>query len=165
MCVCVHERYIRGLSRHVIWKRDIDWRRYKIQETLYIGQCRLSPLQSRHLGTSQFSQLPSAALSYFPESHWQSEISSLSKVILAWGKARSHRVPNMGCKGSESPGWFNVLPKNSAWDMVHWVGVLSWWSCQSQLPIGVVFWIIRIASTEECSSLTQNLIQSCCSTR
>ena len=34
----------------------------------------------------QFSQSPSAALSYFPESHCQSEISSLSKVILVLEK-------------------------------------------------------------------------------
>ena len=42
--------------------RDIYWRRYKIQETLYIGLWHLSPLQSRHLGTSYSSanrhQLP-----------------------------------------------------------------------------------------------------------
>ena len=66
---------------------------------------------------TQFSQLPSAALLYFPESHQQSEISSLSKVILVPGKARSHRVPNLGCRGVESPGWFDVLPKNSARDV------------------------------------------------
>ena len=35
--------------------RDIYWRRYKIQETLYIGQWGLSPLQSRHIGTSHSS--------------------------------------------------------------------------------------------------------------
>ena len=34
---------------------DIYWRRYKIQETLYIGQWCLSLLQSRHLGTSHSS--------------------------------------------------------------------------------------------------------------
>ena len=91
--------------------RDIYWRRYKMQETLYTGQWHLSPLQSRHLGTSQvlpaslslFKTLqnpllesPSAAPSYVPETHWQSEISSLSKVILVLGKARSHRVWNLG---------------------------------------------------------------------
>ena len=101
--------------------RDLYWRRYKIQDTVYIGQWCLSPLQSRNLGTSHSSpsisstvqntlqnpllESPSAALSYFPESHQQSEISSLSKVILVLGKARSHRVPNLGCKGAE----FNVL--------------------------------------------------------
>ena len=40
------------------WKMkntDIYWRRYKIQETLYVGQWRFNPLQSRHLGTSHSS--------------------------------------------------------------------------------------------------------------
>ena len=96
-------------------KRDIYWRRYKIRETLCIGQWPPSPLQSRHVGTSHSSpsvsstlqntlknpllESPSAAPSYFPEPHWQSEISSLSKVILVLGKARSRRMPNLGCRG------------------------------------------------------------------
>ena len=92
----------------------------KIQETLYIGQWCLSPLQrTSHPGTSQFSQSRSAAPPYFPESHWRSEISSLSKVILILGKSRSCRVPNLGCSGTESLGWFDVLPKISSWDMLH----------------------------------------------
>ena len=115
--------------------RDIYWRRYKIQETLYRGQWRLGLLQSRHLGITHSSpiisfsvqntlqnpllELPSAAPLYFLESHWWSEISSLSKVILVLGKVRSHRAPNMGCTGSESPWWFDVSPKNSSWDMMH----------------------------------------------
>ena len=41
---------------------------------------------------TQVSQSPSAAPSHFPESYQQSEISSLSKVILVPGKARSHRA-------------------------------------------------------------------------
>ena len=112
-------RSVQKASNHVMKNRDIYWRRYKIQETLYIRQWCLSPLQSRHLGTSHSSQLPSAAPLYFPESHWWSEISSLSKVILVLGKARSCRAPNLGCRGAESPGWFDVLPKNSAQDMMH----------------------------------------------
>ena len=48
----------------------------------------------------------------------KSEISSFSKVILVLGKAKSFRVPNQGCRGAESPGWFYVLPNNSAWDMM-----------------------------------------------
>ena len=39
---------------------------------------------------------------YFPESHQGSEISSLSKVTLILGKSRSHRTPNLGCRGAES---------------------------------------------------------------
>ena len=47
---------------------------------------------------------PLVAWPYFPESHQQSEISPLSKVILILGKTKSHRVPNLGCRGPESPG-------------------------------------------------------------
>ena len=42
------------------------------------------------------------------------EISSLSKVILVLGKARSHRAPNLDYSEAESPGWLDVSPKNSA---------------------------------------------------
>ena len=110
---------------------DIYWRRYKIQEALHLGQY-LSPLQSRHLETTHSSpnrhQLPrciflilSHGMKSLPFQRW-----------LVWGKARSHRAPNLGCRRAESPGWFDVSPKNSAWDMMHeWAGALSWWSCQS----------------------------------
>ena len=43
-----------------------------------------------------------------------------------------------------------------------WAGTLSWWSCQ--LPVAHSNWVIRIVSTEECSSLMQNLMQICYST-
>ena len=29
--------------------------------------------------------------------------------MFSW--TRSHRVPNLGCRGAESPGWFDVFPK------------------------------------------------------
>ena len=126
--------------------RDIYWRRYKIEETLCIGKWCLSPLQSRHLGTSYSSlsisstventlqtpllELPSATLSCFPQSHQQFEISSLSKVILVLGKARSLRAPNLGCRGLSHLGDFmfhqKLCPRRDAW-----VSMLSWWSCQS----------------------------------
>ena len=91
-------------------------------------------------------------------SSW-SEISSLSKVILVVGKARNHRMSNLGYREAESPEWFDVSPKNSAGDKMH-----KWAHCHDeaanqQLPIGVAFWIIQIAFVEECSSLTQNLMQ------
>ena len=49
----------------------------------------------------------------FLESHPWSEISSFSKLILVLGKAKSHRVPNLGYRGAESPGSFDFSPKNS----------------------------------------------------
>ena len=62
------------------------------------------PSKSAPWDLTQFSQSPSAALSYFPESHLWSEISSLSKVTLALGKARCLNAPNLGYGGAESLG-------------------------------------------------------------
>ena len=102
--------------------RDIYWRRYKIQETLFINQWCLSPMHSRHLGTSH--SFPNCHqlfchiflnLIYGPKSL---PLKSLS-VILVWGEVRIRRLPNLGCRGAESPGWFDVSPKNSAWKVMH----------------------------------------------
>ena len=92
-----------------------------------------SPSKQAPWDLTQFSQSPSAALSCFPESHWWSEMSSLSKVILVLEKARSHRVPNLGCRRAESPGWFDVSPENSVWGVMHEWAMLLWWSFQ--LPV------------------------------
>ena len=112
-----------------------------------------SPAKKALWDLPQFSQSPSAALSYFPESHGWSEISSLSILVL--GKARSHRVPNLGCSGADSPGWFDVLPKNSAGDLMHEQLRYHDEAANHQSAITVAFWIIWIVSMEECSSLTQ----------
>ena len=61
-------------------------------------------------------------------------------VILVLGKARSHRAPNLGYRGAESPGWFDVSLKNSARDIMH-----EWVHCHDeaanhQLPITTAFW-------------------------
>ena len=104
-------------------------------------------------------QSPSAASSYFPESHWQSEISSLSKVILVLGKARSHRATNLGCMGAESPGWFDVLPKNSARDVMHEQACCRDEAVSHQVPRAVAFGIIQIVSSEQFLSFMQNLTE------
>ena len=85
-------------------------------------------------------------------------------MILILGKARSHRTPSVGCMGSESPGWLDILPKNSSEDMMH-----VWVHCHDeavshQLPVAVAFWIIWIVSMEECSTLIPSLMQIRCST-
>ena len=126
---------------------------------MYIGQWRLSPLQSRLLRTSEFSQSPSAAPLYFPESHHRSE-TSLSKVILVLGKARNLGAPNLCCRRAESTEWFDVLPKNSAWDVMHEQAHCHDEAANHQLPIAMAFWIIQIISTDECSSLMHNFIES-----
>ena len=103
---------------------------------------------------------PSAAPLYFFESHWGSEISSLSKVIVVLGKARSHRVLNLGCSGADSPGWFDVSPKISAGDtmQVHCRDEAA----DPQLPAAVAFWSTPVVSVEECAS--KKLMQIHCST-
>lgn len=45
------------------------------------------------------------------------QISSLSTAILALGKARSCREPNLGCRGAGRPGWWDALPKKPAWEL------------------------------------------------
>ena len=87
-----------GIQTCVTKNRDIYWR-YMMQETLCTGQCHLSPLHSWHLGTSHSSPNHHPLPCPIPESHLWSEISSLSKVILVLGKARSHRVSNLCCRG------------------------------------------------------------------
>ena len=86
-------------------------------------------------------------------------------MILVLGKARSHRVSNLGCKGTESPGRFDVSPKNSAGDMMHELVHCHDGAANHQLPIAAAFWIIQIVFVEECSRLTQNLMQNRCCTR
>ena len=135
------------------------------RNTVHRTMIPLSPSKRAPWDLTQFSQLLSAVPSYFPESHWQSEICSLSKVILVLGKDRSHRVPNLGCSAAESSEWFDVSPNYSAWDMMH-----KWAHCYDeaanhQLPIAAAFWIIQIVSAEECWSLTQNRTQIRCTTR
>ena len=75
------------------------WRQLlkRIQDTRNIVQRTMtpqSPSKQAPWGLTQFSQSPS----YFPEFQ-QSEISSLLKVILVLGKARSFRAPNLGYRG------------------------------------------------------------------
>ena len=85
-------------------------------------------------------------------------------MILVLRKPGSHRAPYLSCRGAESPGWFDVLPKNSARDVMHERVHCHDEAANHQLPIAVAFWIIWTVSVEECSSLTQNLMQIRCST-
>ena len=134
----------------------------KIQGTRNIVHRTVTPQSPKSRRLTQFSQSPSAAPSYFPEFHWWSEISFFSKVILVLKKARSRRVPNLGCDGAESPGWFEFLPKNSA-DVMNERACCYDEAANHQLPIAAAFWIIQIVSAEECSNLMQNSMQIHCS--
>ena len=113
---------------------------------------------------TQFSQSPSADPSYFPKSHWWAEISSLLKVTLVLGKARSHRAPNLGCRELSYLGDLIFSPKKSAQDMMHEQAHCRDEAAHRQSPIAAAFWISWIVFMEECSSLMQNLMQIRCST-
>ena len=84
-------------------------------------------------------------------------------VIVVLGKATSHRVPKLDSNGAKSPGWFDVLPRISARDVRHDQMHSHSEAANHQLPRAADFQIIRILSTEECSSFTQNLMQIRCS--
>ena len=129
-----------GIQPRNTKNRDIYWRTYNIQETLYTGYLRLSPLQRRDL--TQFSQSPSAAPSYFPESHWRSEISPLSKVILVLGKSRSCRAPNLGCRWDWVTWAIWCFAKKLCKDVMH-----QWARCADecahrQLPIAAAVFLV-----------------------
>ena len=53
-------------------------------------------------------------------------------MILVLRKPGSHRAPYLSCRGGESPGWFDVLPK-SCMRCEAWLDTLLWWSCQSSV--------------------------------
>ena len=101
-----------GIQPCNVKNTDIYWRRCKIEKTLYIGKWCLSPLQSRHLGTWHSSlschQLPHCNFLNLIDS--QKSLPFKGDFCLG-GKVRSFRLPNLGCRGAESLGWFDVSPK------------------------------------------------------
>ena len=94
-----------------------------------LGPHTVLPISSTVQNTLQnpFLELPSPTSRCFPESHRWPEISFLSKVTLVVEKARSHRAPNLGCRGDESLRWFNLFPKNAVRDMMH-----EWARCRDE---------------------------------
>ena len=59
-------------------------------------------------------------------------------MILVLGKVRSHREPNLGCRGVKSPGLFDVLTKNSAQDVMPERACCGE-AANCQLPIAAAF--------------------------
>ena len=164
-CPMSHMGSVQKVSSHVIWKMETfieEDTRYKKHCTQDNDDSDLFKIST--LGPYKILPIAINCPIYFPKSHRQYEISSLSKVILLLGKARSHRVTNLGCRGSESPGWFDVLPKNSSQNMNHERVCCHDEAANHQLPIAAASWIIWIVSVEECPSLMQNLMQIHCCT-
>ena len=140
--------------------RDIYWRRYK----KYTQDNDTSvPFKVGTLGPE--TVLPIAISCPFGFSWISSMVWNLFpfKGDFSFGKSQKSQGAKCGCRGSESPGWFDVLPIQFAWDIFHeWAGCAE--AANHQLPVAAAFWIIWIVSTEKCSSLMQNLMQIHCST-
>ena len=113
-----YTRSVHKVSNHVIWK--IATFIEEDTETLYIEQWHFSPLQRGHLRTS----CSSPSRHQLPRRVFLNLINSLKSLLFQkWfyilGKAIRRKAPNLGCRGSESPGWFDVSLKSSAGDMMH----------------------------------------------
>ena len=109
-----------------------------------IPQC---PSKKAPWDLTQFSQSPSPALLYFPESHWHSEISSLSKGILLLGKPEVTGHQIWAIRGLSHLGNLMFGQKNlhKTWCMSY-VDGLCWCdeAANHQLPIAASYWIIQI---------------------
>ena len=129
----IHEVCPESTQPCTMKNRDVCWRRYK-KHCTWDNDASV-PLKVDTSGPHTVVPITISFPVIFSWISSISEISSLSKMILVLGKVRSHRAPDLCCRGTESPGWFDVLPENSAWDMRHdaWAGALSQWSCQ--LPV------------------------------
>ena len=60
------------------------------------------------------------------------------KGDLILGKARSWRVPNLGCRGGRVTWVIWCLDKNLCMRYDSWAGALLWWSCQSPVAHGCI---------------------------
>ena len=110
--------------------RDIHWRRYKIQETLYIGQWCLSPLQSRYLVISHNS--PNCH--QLPHHVFLSLMDSLKSLLFQrwfWfgekPEVAGHQL--WAVEGLTHLGDL-MFHQKFCMRCDAWGGVFSWWSCQ-----------------------------------
>ena len=152
-------RSVQKVSCDVIWKRHLL---KKVQETLCIGQWHLSPLQSRHLGTSHGSpnchQLPCRIFLNFING-----LKSLSfqRRFYFWGKPEV-----AGCQiwavGVLSHLGDLVFHKKKTQHVMLAQAHCCEEAASHQLPVAVAVWIV---SVEECSILMQNLMEIHCSTQ
>ena len=144
-------RSVQKASSHVLWKIEI----FIGEDTRSTVHRTMTP-QAPSITISCpiiFTQISLVVWNLFP-----------FKGDFSFGKAKSHRAPNLGYMGAESPGWFDISPKtlHKAWCMRGH----TW--CRDEaadhhLPTAATVWIIQIVSVEGWSSLSQNLMQICCS--
>ena len=115
------------------------WRTYKIQKTLFIGQWHLSPLPSRHLGTSHSSSGVSATVQNTLE---KSFVGIIISCPVVWGMSgKSPTIVNirrMVCMTKDSGlEWAPVDNDNftvlvSGGSRHHWVSMCAVWPPHSK---------------------------------
>ena len=111
--------------------RDIYWRRYKTQETSYIGQWPLSPLQSRHLGTSHSSPIAiscSIIFSWIALMVWNP---FPFRGDFSFGKSQKLQGTKSGLLQGRVTWVIWCLTKNLCVRCDAWAGTRLWWSWQS----------------------------------
>ena len=158
-------RSIQKVSSHVIWKIET----FSEEGTSYRTHCTQDSDASVCLkaGTLGPCTVLPVTISCPVAFSWISSVVwnlFLCKGDFSLGESQKSQGTKSGLWGSESPGWFDVSPKNSARDVMHERARCCDEAANHQLSIAVVFRIIQTFSLEECSSLMQNLMQICCST-
>ena len=127
-------RPVQELYSHVIWKIET----FIQEDTRYTKYCTQDndtsvPFKVGTLGPH--TVLP-IAISCLAVCSWISlTVWNLFhfKCDFSFGKSQKSRTPNLGCRGAESPQWFDVFSKRVCMRRDAWEGALSWWSCQ--LPV------------------------------
>ena len=128
MCLwLLYMRSVQKLSSHVLWKRDIYWRRYNIQETLYIGHDVSVPFK---VGTwGPHTVLPVTIRCPIVYS-WISLMVWNFKGDYSLGKSQNHREPNLGCRGLSHLGDLMFCQKS-----LHEMWCVSGCIIMTKLPI------------------------------
>ena len=108
--------------------RDIYWRRYKKHCTW--DNDTSVPFKVGTLRPHTVLLIAISCPLYFHESHWWSEISSISKVILVLGKSRRRRTPNLVCRGLSHLGDLMFCQKT-----LHEMWCMSRCAVMMKLPI------------------------------
>ena len=138
----MYEVCLETIQPYNMKSRDIYWRRYKKHCTedndnsvpFKVGT--LGPHKVHPIAISLLCRTSSIGLMVrylFP-----------FKGDFSVGKTRSHRAPQLGCRESESPGWFDVSLKNSAWDMIHERAHCCDEAAIRQLPTAAAFWMFKL---------------------
>ena len=120
-----------GIQPCNMTNRDVYWRRYKIQETLYVGQWHLNPFKVGTLGPHTVLPILIGCPVIVP--WFSSMVWNLFpfKGDFSFGKSQKCQSAKSGLQ----VGWVTWMiwcfAKKLCTRHDAWVAMLSWWSCQS----------------------------------